>query len=91
MSKQKKRAEELRELLNRFAYEYYAQDSPSVDDSVYDGLMQELKSIEDKYPELITADSPTQRVGSAPLDKFEKVEHSSRMLSLNDVFGRRIS
>jgi len=89
MSKQKKRAEELRELLNRFAYEYYAQDSPSVDDSVYDGLMQELKSIEDKYPELITADSPTQRVGSAPLDKFEKVEHSSRMLSLNDVFDRQ--
>ena len=82
------RLEELKKLVATYAYEYYVQDNPSVSDAVYDGLVQEIKSIETDYPELITPDSPTQRVGGAPLSKFEKVAHSSRMLSLNDVFSR---
>ncbi len=80
------RAKALREQLNRYAYEYYVLDNPSIEDAVYDSLMAELKKLEAQYPELISADSPTQRVGAKPLDKFVKVHHQSRMLSLNDVF-----
>lgn len=82
----KKRAEELRALLARFSYEYHTRDEPSVSDAVYDGLFGELKKIEAQYPELIASDSPTQRIGNVPLDKFKKVTHSRRMISLNDVF-----
>lgn len=82
------RAQELRELLARYSYEYHVLDQPSVDDSVYDSLFSELKKIEAEHPELITPDSPTQRVGSELLGGFQKVQHSSRMLSLNDVFDR---
>lgn len=84
----KVRAQKLKAQLNQFAYEYYVLDEPSVDDSVYDGLMGELKDIEGEYPETITPDSPTQRVGGTPLDKFTKVTHRNRMLSLNDVFNK---
>lgn len=83
-----KRARELRELLARYSYEYHVLDKPSVDDAVYDSLFGELKKIEAQYPELITADSPTQRVGNELLGGFQKIEHSQRMLSLNDVFDR---
>lgn len=89
MKQPEKRALELKKLMATYAYEYYVLDNPSVSDAVYDGLMQELKAIESTHPELITTDSPTQRVGGAPLAKFEKVQHSSRMLSLNDVFSRQ--
>lgn len=82
------RAAELRALMAKYSYEYYVLDTPSVSDAVYDGLMRELKAIEAEFPELITSDSPTQRVGGRALEKFNKVEHSSRMLSLNDVFSR---
>ncbi len=82
------RAAELKQLLAKYAYEYYVLDEPSVSDAVYDGLVRELKEIEAAHPELITPDSPTQRVGGTPLDKFMKVEHSVRMISLNDVFSR---
>lgn len=82
------RARELRELLNQYSYEYHVLDAPTVDDAVYDGLMQELKALEAADPSLVTPDSPTQRVGSALLASFRKVRHSSRMLSLNDVFSR---
>jgi len=82
------RLHELRELMARYSHEYYVRDEPSVSDAVYDGLMRELKSLEEAYPELITADSPTQRVGGQPLSEFTKVEHSARMISLNDVFSR---
>lgn len=85
----KKRAEKLRQQLRQFAYEYYVLDEPSVDDAVYDGLMGELKDIEGDFPESVSSDSPTQRVGGTPLDKFTKVEHRSRMLSLNDVFDEQ--
>jgi len=87
-SQAQERAAQLRELMAQYSYEYYVLDSPSVSDAVYDGLMRELKDIEAQYPELITSDSPTQRVGGQALSKFSKVEHSSRMLSLNDVFSR---
>lgn len=83
-----KRLKELRRLMARYSYEYYVLDAPSVSDAVYDGLMRELKQLEEQYPDLVTPDSPTQRVGGQPLDKFAKVRHSSRMLSLNDVFSR---
>lgn len=83
-----KRADELRRLMAKYSYEYYVLDEPSVSDAIYDGLTRELKDIEATYPELITPDSPTQRVGGTALEKFAKVEHSSRMLSLNDVFSR---
>lgn len=84
----KQRLGELKKLLGRYAYEYYVLDKPSVSDAVYDGLVRELKAIEAEYPELITPDSPTQRVGGEVLQGFQKVEHSSRMLSLNDVFNK---
>lgn len=83
------RAQELRDLLLKYSYEYHVLDLPSVNDAVYDSLFAELKSIEAAHPELITSDSPTQRVGNELLGGFKKVTHSSRMLSLNDVFDRR--
>jgi DNA ligase (NAD+) len=83
-----KRLVELKQLMAKYSYEYYVQDAPSVSDAVYDGLMRELKSLEEQHPELVTPDSPTQRVGGVALEKFSKVAHSSRMLSLNDVFSR---
>lgn len=82
------RVAELRALLNRYSREYHVNDAPSVSDAVYDGLFSELKALEAEYPELITADSPTQRVGSELKGGFEKVTHSTRMLSLNDVFDK---
>jgi len=83
-----KRAQELRELLAKYSYEYHALDNPSVSDAVYDSLFAQLKKIEAEHPELITPDSPTQRVGSKLSSGFDKVRHSTRMLSLNDVFDR---
>lgn len=82
------RVQELRELLNRYSYEYYTNDTPSVSDAVYDSLFAELKALEAAHPSLITPDSPTQRVGNALKGGFAKVAHSTRMLSLNDVFSR---
>jgi DNA ligase (NAD+) len=83
-----KRAAELRELLAKYSYEYHVLDKPSVSDAVYDSLFGELKRIEAEHPDLITVDSPTQRVGNELLGGFQKVAHSTRMLSLNDVFDR---
>ncbi len=80
------RSRELRELLSTYSYEYHVLDNASVSDAVYDSLMSELKQIEAAHPELITPDSPTQRVGNELLGGFKKVQHRSRMLSLNDVF-----
>ncbi|MFZ2545039.1 MAG: NAD-dependent DNA ligase LigA, partial [Candidatus Saccharimonadales bacterium] len=81
------RAQELRELLNKYSYEYHVLDMPSVTDAVYDSLFGELKQLEAEHPEHITLDSPTQRVGNELKGGFAKVTHSSRMLSLNDVFN----
>lgn len=82
------RVRELRDLLNRYSYEYYTNDAPSVSDAVYDSLFAELKTLEAEHPSLITSDSPTQRVGNVLKGGFAKVAHSTRMLSLNDVFSR---
>ncbi len=82
------RINELYKLLEKYSYEYYVLDEPKVSDAVYDGLTQELKRIEAEHSQLVSPSSPTQRVGGTALEKFEKVNHSSRMLSLNDVFSR---
>ena len=82
------RAADLRQLLNQYSYEYHVLDTPSVSDAVYDGLMRELKALEAENPALVSPDSPTQRVGNTPLDKFVKVTHQRPMISLNDVFDR---
>ncbi len=88
MSDPAKRVSELKKVLEQYAYEYYILDETSVDDAVYDSLVQELKELERLHPELVTADSPTQRLNSRPLDKFVKVKHRYPMISLNDVFSR---
>ncbi len=87
-SQLKQRAHELRELLARYSYDYHVLDNPSVEDAVYDSLFGELKKIEAEHPDLVSPDSPTQRVGSELSGGFKKIQHSSRMLSLNDVFDR---
>ncbi len=81
------RINELVELLNRYAEEYYVYDEPSVPDAEYDRLYNELKALEGEYPNLINPASPTQRVGSQILNRFEKVEHEVAMLSLDDIFN----
>ena len=88
MTQPQQRIDELRELINKYSYEYHVNDTPSVSDAVYDSIFAELKKLEAEHPELITADSPTRRVGSELKGGFQKVRHSSRMLSLNDVFDK---
>ncbi len=83
-----KRAEELRSRLNRWSREYYVEDKPTVEDYVYDQEYAELVAIEEQYPDLITSDSPTQRVGGKVLSGFEKVTHDIPLYSLNDVFNK---
>lgn len=83
-----RRIRELRELLASYSYQYHVLDMPSVNDAVYDSLFSELKKLEAQHPELVSSDSPTQRVGSELKNGFKKVQHTSRMLSLNDVFDR---
>ncbi|MGG1678987.1 NAD-dependent DNA ligase LigA [Neobacillus sp. NRS-1170] len=80
---------ELRTLLNQYGYEYYVLDEPTVPDSEYDRLMQELQELEEKFPQYKTPDSPTVRVGGAVLDVFEKVEHRTPMLSLGNAFNEQ--
>jgi DNA ligase (NAD+) len=79
------RAAELREELERHNRLYYEQDAPEIGDDDYDALLNELRAIEDENPDLITPDSPTQKVGAAPLAKFEQVEHPEPMLSLGNA------
>ena len=79
------RAERLREEIRRHAWRYYALDAPEISDAAYDGLVRELEAIEDAYPQLVTPDSPTQRVGAPPLEAFAPVEHAERMYSLDNA------
>ena len=81
------RSEEITRTVERWSYEYYVLDNPSVPDSEYDKLMNELIEIETQYPELITPLSPTQRVGGTVLDEFQKIRHKRMMLSLANAFG----
>ncbi|MDQ5885929.1 MAG: ligase [Patescibacteria group bacterium] len=83
----KQRLDALKKQLAEYSYQYWILDSPEVDDAIYDGLMNELKKIETEYPELITADSLTQRVSGQAVAAFRSVPHMQRMLSLNDVFS----
>lgn len=89
MNKQEaeKRIPELSEILEKYGYEYYVLDNPTVSDYEYDMLMQELKKLESDYPELVSPSSPTQRVGGTALNTFEKVTHTVQMGSLQDVFS----
>ncbi|MGZ4146217.1 MAG: NAD-dependent DNA ligase LigA [Actinomycetota bacterium] len=82
----KVRVEELREQLNEHSYRYYVLDDPVVSDAEYDELMRELIALEERFPELVTPDSPTQRVGVTPADLFAPVQHRTPMLSLDNVF-----
>lgn len=78
---------ELRKQINYHSYRYYALDNPEITDAEYDRLMRRLQELEAQYPESITADSPTQRVGSAPLTAFQTVVHEMPMLSLDNAFS----
>lgn len=82
-----KRARELRQELAHHNYRYYVLDSPEVSDAQYDRLMRELQELEGQFPQLVTSDSPTQRVGGEAAEKFEKVVHRAPMLSLANVFN----
>jgi DNA ligase (NAD+) len=81
-----KRAAELRQTLHRHNYLYYVLDEPEVSDAEYDRLMRDLMALEAAHPELVVPDSPTQRVGAPPLEKFETVAHTIPMLSLQNAF-----
>ncbi|MEY2192194.1 NAD-dependent DNA ligase LigA [Neobacillus sp. BF23-41] len=84
-----KRITEISSLLNHYGYEYYVLDKPSVPDAEYDKLMHELLELEEKFPQLKTADSPSLRVGGTVIDLFEKVEHRTPMLSLGNAFNEQ--
>ncbi|MEY3750264.1 MAG: NAD-dependent ligase LigA, partial [Cyanobacteriota bacterium] len=86
-AEQRGRADELRGLLNRAAHAYYVLDAPEMEDPVYDRLYRELVDLEAAHPELITADSPTQRVGGAPAQGFQSVRHRIGLLSLDNAFN----
>lgn len=89
MTKQevKNRIEKLKKEIDRHRYLYHVLDKPEISDAALDSLKHELFNLELQYPEFISPDSPTQRVGGEPLDEFEKVAHSSPMLSLEDIFS----
>ena len=80
-----KRIDELRDELRHHEYQYHVLDSPEISDAEYDVKMRELRMLEARHPELVTPDSPTQRVGGKPKEGFPKVEHSRPMLSLDNV------
>jgi len=87
--KSAQRAAQLREELNHHNYLYYVLDNPEIPDAEYDRLLRELQTLEKSHPELLTADSPTQRVGAEPLSAFEEVAHEVPMLSLNNCFDEQ--
>ena len=84
----KKDLNDLRNQINTLNYSYYVLDEPKASDQDYDILFNKLIALEELFPDLVTQDSPTQRVGGKPLEKFETVEHRQQMLSLNNVFHR---
>ena len=84
-----KRAEKLRKDLNYYSYRYYVDNENDIDDYEYDMMMRELKAIEEEYPELITPDSPTRRVGGEATNMFESVAHTVKMESRKKVHHHR--
>jgi DNA ligase (NAD+) len=87
VNKAKQRIAELRETINYHNYRYYVLDSPEISDAEYDELMKELKQLEAEHPELVTPDSPTQRIGAPPVEAFGVVEHPQPLLSLANAFS----
>lgn len=81
-----KKAQKLRDTINEHNYKYYVLDTPTIPDSEYDRLFHELQTLEHEHPELLTPDSPTQRVGGEPLKSFKQIQHAIPMLSLQNVF-----
>src|SRR6476469_977072 len=90
MTKQqaKERIEKLRTLIADYRYHYHVLDESLMSEAAADSLKHELSQLEEQFPDLVTADSPTQQVAGEPLPGFTQVRHSQRMLSLNDVFSR---
>jgi len=88
LSEAQTRVIKLRELINEYRYQYHVLDRSTMSEAAADSLKHELAQLESQYPELVTSDSPTQRVAGEPLPGFTQVRHTSRMLSLNDVFDR---
>lgn len=86
-SEAKERILKLRQLIDKYRYDYHVLDMQEVSEAVNDSLKHELYKLEQVHPDLITADSPTQRIGGKPLDKFNKIEHAHPMLSMEDVFS----
>jgi len=84
----KERIERLKAQINYHNYRYYVLDSPEISDAEYDELMRELKQLEEEYPQFLTPDSPTQRVGAAPVEAFGVVEHPLPLLSLGNAFSK---
>ena len=82
----KRLVEELRAKIEHASYRYYVLDAPEISDADFDRLLRELRALEEKHPDLLTPDSPTQRVGGAPSARFAPVKHSARLLSLDNVF-----
>jgi DNA ligase (NAD+) len=87
VNKVKQRIAELRETINHHNYRYYVLDSPEISDAEYDELMKELRQLEADHPELVTPDSPTQRIGAPPVEAFGVVEHPQPLLSLANAFS----
>jgi DNA ligase (NAD+) len=87
LSEAKQKINKLRELLNYHNHRYYVLDSPEISDAEYDKLMRQLKQLEDEHPELVTPDSPTQRIGATPIAAFGIVEHPQPLLSLANAFS----
>lgn len=85
-NKTQSRVKQLRTDINDHNYRYYVLDNPIISDAEYDRLLRELQQLEEGHPEFLSPDSPTQRVGAAPLSKFKQVKHAVPMLSLNNVF-----
>ena len=85
----KQRIDKLRKLINHHRYLYHVLDRQEISDAALDSLKKELFDLEEKFPEFITPDSPTQRVAGRPLENFEKVRHSQPMLSFNDAFSEK--
>ncbi len=88
LAKAKEGIEKLRAEINHHNYRYYVLDSPEISDAEYDSLMRELKQLEEQYPQFLTPDSPTQRVGAAPVEAFGVVEHPLPLLSLGNAFSK---
>ena len=84
-----RRVHALRDQINRHNYLYYVLDAPEIPDSEYDRLLRELQTLERQFPELVTRDSPTQRVGATPLAEFGQVRHEVPMLSLDNAFDEQ--